>query len=231
MGNYLALPAVGYQVATPHTTAMNPGLTPLDMRIKLALDDWAPAIDEYLYSLWTSGNAPASQYLMYLPGGVGGNMWSIWVAATGGAQQFGTAGAAPGVTSGQVKWLRMLVTPAAGTVSYYKSDDGSSWTQVGTTYTGLDTSGIQVTANTAPAYLRVGEMEGGGTVGQFTGRIYRAMLLVNSVLICDMDFTLQTPGANNTTFTATTGETWTITGPAIIVAESTPSRRSAVRRS
>lgn len=227
MPNYLALQATsGYHVSTPHTAAMNPGTNTVDMRVKVAMDDWAPAVNnQYLICCYWEGDTTKSQYLFYLPAAVSGNLWSVWYAATGGTSQFATAGAAPGVTNGGVKWVRTLFTPSAGTASYYKSDDGSSWTQVGTTWTGMDTSGIQV-PGVLPS-LRVAEADGAST-GGWTGKVYRAILIVNSVTICDIDFSLQAAGANNTTFTATTGETWTISGLAIIAEDLAAPRQQMV---
>jgi hypothetical protein len=206
--NYLSIPTAGYHVSTPDKAAFQPGLSTVDLRAKVAMTDWTPAGNAFMLAKWGA----VTEYGMFVS--AGGNLNGAWNNAAG-VGQFCVSTVATGVTDGATKWIRALLAPAAGTCDFFLSDDGSAWAALGTQVTGKTTTAIIVPGT--PAALRAGETEAGA--GQWAGassKIFRVQMLINSVLVSDMDFSLQTLGANNTTFVATTGETWTIANSAVI---------------
>lgn len=105
--------------------------------------------------------------------------------------------------AGQSGWIRATRVASTGTVTFYTSEDGESWTQLGTPVTGTAGS---ITAATQP--IDVGARAATGNVT--TGRIYRAQVRdgIDGTLVADFDPSRsQEP---HTSFVAATGETWTI---------------------
>lgn len=203
--NYLSFPSAGYNVFTPHTAAMNPGTATLDLRAKVALNNWVPGGNNILVSSWGSAN----QFLLYID--ATGHIAAAWTNAAA-VGQFPISTVVTGLANGATKWIRALITITAGTCDFFTSDDGVTWTPNGAQRTGLTTTAVIVPGT--PAQLRDGDDD--TSAGEWTGKFYRSMLIIGGVTISDMDFSLQTLGATNTTFVATTGETWTIQNSAII---------------
>ena len=133
------------QAVTPRTlTTRSADITAptgdLDIRIKVALDDWTPAAISTL----------AARF-----GAAGSRSWSVSLNATGTRLQLdwspdGTAMVAaapppnlPVIADGTTKWVRMTLDVDNGqggyTVTAYVGDDGLTWTQTGQTVT---TAGI-----------------------------------------------------------------------------------------
>ena len=117
--------------AAPHLTGT------IDVRVKVAMDDWTPA------------NPFGTTILVSEGGGTGAWGWSLGVNSGGVPKMFystdGTAlsemaaNAVLGFTDGSTNWLRCVFTPNDGAgnrvAKFYKSVDGVAWTQVGTTIT------------------------------------------------------------------------------------------------
>lgn len=204
--DYLSLPSTGYGVVTPHIAAHNPGTSTVDLRALVALSNWVPVSTAALIGSWGTN----SQYLFYVA--TTGKLNAAWINAAG-AGQFPAATVTTGFAAGTRKWVRALLTIGSGTCDFYSSDDGVAWTAMGTQITGLTTTAVQVPAS--PPNLHIAEENAG--VSQWVGQVFRAQLIIAGVLISDIDFSQQVVGATNTTMLASTGETWTISGPAVIV--------------
>jgi hypothetical protein len=115
----------------------------LDIRVKVALDDWTPAALATL----------AARY-----GVAGSRSWSLSIAPTGNRIQLdwspdGTTMLAlapppnlPVVADGATKWVRFTLDVDNGAGGYtgtsYLSDDGQTWTQVGQSVTSAGTTSV-----------------------------------------------------------------------------------------
>jgi len=110
-------------------------------------------------------------------------------------------------------WIRVTYNSATGDVIFYTAADSSevpsSWTQLGTT--------VSITAGAifdGTSAVRVGS--GSATANPFAGYVYRAQIYngIAGTLASDFNPPSYTSG---TTFTAPTGEVWTLNGGATIV--------------
>lgn len=211
MGTFLSIPSFGYHINTPHTAAMNPGTSTIDMRVRASLSNWAIGGNQALMGCW--GSYPTNaQYLLYM--GASGNINIAWVdnAASG---QFPAATVNLGLPANSIKWIRGLITVTSGTCDFYTSDDGANWTPSGTQITALSANPVQVPAS--PPTLRVAEDDLGAS--QFLGAVWRSTLIIGGVTVADVDFEQQPVNLANTTLLGVTGETWTIANSAVIAEE------------
>src|SRR5262245_25918452 len=101
-------------------------------------------------------------------------------------------------------WIRSTVSFGGGngTWNYYTSEDGSSWSQLGTA--------DQTAAATAMGSTTSALTLPGSTLG-FNGRVYQAEVRdgIGGTIVANPDFAAQAPGT--TSFADSTGKTWTIT--------------------
>lgn len=204
------LPGVtGNYMSVPDSAALDI-VGDIDIRARVALDDWTPAAvsalvakyvstgDQRSYRLYVS--ADGKLHLAWSPNGTSPSV--IDVAST----------VATGVTDGATKWVRATLDVDNGAVGndvkFYTSDDGTAWTQLGTTVT---TAGVtSIYAGTAPG--EIGAYSGGTFPPQ--GRIFRAIIfsdLTSTNKVLDVDTSVVT-AVTDTTFTAVTGQTVTING-------------------
>jgi hypothetical protein len=171
----------------------------IDIRVKVAPDDWTPAGNTTLASKW---------------GAAGQRTWQVYVGTTGFlnfvTSEDGTASAiitnssvALGITDGTVKWVRVTRAQAAGEVKFYTSDDGSTWTQLGTTRTGLSTNAMF----TGTSITEIGSV-GTGTSQVGTFKFYRAIVKngIDGTTVLDIDTSVIGTGSA-TSFNALTGQT------------------------
>jgi hypothetical protein len=203
--NYLYLPGVaGNNATTPDAAALD--ITgDIDLRVKVALDDWTPSAEAILVSKSLSTGNQRGYFLYLYADGKLGLTWS----SDGTATITSISSVATGITDGTVKWVRATLdvdNGAAGNdVSFFLSDDGTTWTQLGTTVTTAGTTAIY--ANTS--VLSVGASTTGATPAR--GKFFRARVLngIDGTIVLDSDFTTIDNG-NATSFTANTGQTITI---------------------
>lgn len=137
----------GHNASTPAAAALDITVD-IDIRVKVALDDWTPTATGVFISKDTAG--------------AGGRSWSFDQLSNGALRFIASADGTnvntnvsvpnPGLTNGTPKWLRVTFDAdngAAGRdIKFYLSDDGVVWTQTGATQTVAGTSSI---ANTATA--------------------------------------------------------------------------------
>lgn len=155
----------------------------LDVRVRVAMDDWTPANRTFLAGT---------------PGGGANQGWAFFVEATTGTlrffrntsvgQQVVNSSVATGVADGSTKWVRVTVdvdNGASGSdIVFYLSDDGSTWTQLGTTST-------QTMANTSST-SGVAISSLGDVNNSYTGfaTVYRVQVRsgIGGTVIYDADF-------------------------------------------
>lgn len=201
-GNYLYFPGVASNTARVPDEAALDITGDIDIRLHVALDQWASGATAALFDKWTaSGNQRSWNF-----GLTSANALLFAFTAdgsTGGANYNSTV--APTVADDEPLWIRVTRTANNGSgvseAKFYTSDDGSTWTQLGATVT---------SANTALIYSGTSDA---GTSG-FNLRafkLYRAQVLdgINGTVVLDMDPSVITSGSA-TSFTARTGQTVTI---------------------
>src|SRR5690606_27204431 len=138
--NYLYCPgASGNNASTPDSVA-NSITGDIDIRVRVALDDWSPVGNNTLIAKYTNGGAPRS--LIFRVAGATGRLDFIWTE-DGSTPKQETSSVAPTVSDGDFLWLRvtMDVDNGAGDaeVKFWTSADATndpdavSWTQLGTT--------------------------------------------------------------------------------------------------
>jgi hypothetical protein len=169
----------------------------IDIKAKVTLADWTPVATNYVIAAKrVDGGNQQSFNLILTPSGT----LNILTSATGAApilENISTA--ATGVADGATKWIRATldVNDGAGNrvAKFYTSDNGTTWTQLGTTVTTAGTASIF--DSTAP--LEIGSRNLGvndklvGTVHEVI--IQSAYDTANNTasLVFDADFDAQTP--------------------------------------
>ena len=141
-----------------------------------------------------------------------------------------TATAANGITDGDVMWLRVTLDVDNGasghTATFYKSTDGSSWTQVGDPVTDTGTTQIR----NSSSILEVGSLSFGGSVST-PARYYQARVYngIGGTLVTHMDPSSIAGSATSITDSGTAGGSYnidhntsaTVLKPVIVVDRST----------
>lgn len=205
----------GNYFSTPDSVAA--GITgDIDLIADIQLSDYTPSSDVIILAKYTSAGNQRAYYLSVLPTGA----LRIGQSTTGGDfVTFGSTASLTTVVSDNARiWVRGFLdvdNGAAGrTAKFYTSTDGATWTQLGSDVV------VATAANTfdSSAILEVGSFVS-GTAGNLGGRVFRAQVWSGNsasggTLKADFNPALYTSG---TTFTASTGEVWTINGGAHIV--------------
>jgi len=197
---YLDLPGTtGNYASTPDSAAVSV-TGDIDIRVKVAMDDWTPSARQGVARQWNLvGNKRAWDLSIDTSGKL------IMVStADGSTQRVATSTVATGIADGSAHWIRVTRASATGTVTFYTSSDGETWTQLGTT--------VATTAGTifdSDQPLIVG-MSGSGGDFQMVGKAYYAELRngIDGPVVARFDPLRFSSG--QLTATAETGEVWTI---------------------
>jgi len=123
----------------------------LDLRVKIAADDWTPSATGQLLALFQG----AGQRLLRfgIQNGTG-NLAFDWNDSAGTLQATAVSTATTGLTDGTAAWVRVVLDIDDGstqhTIKFYTStDDGATWVQLGSTITRAGVSSIFTTSTTA----------------------------------------------------------------------------------
>ena len=200
---YLSLPGTaGDYASTPDSAAIS--ITgDLDLRIKVAMDDWTPVANQSFFSKFVSVTDDAYLVRM-LAGGTLTFRYSSGGVDSGEKQ----ATALTGFTDGTPHWLRVVHdvdNGAAGSdVKFYTSIDGIVWTQLGATVT----TGAVVARPDNAAVMLLGEHGPGTTM--LAGKIYYAEIRngIDGTVVAKFDPREGVVAA--VAFTSGSGEAWTI---------------------
>jgi hypothetical protein len=196
---------VGTYVSTPNATA-NQITGDIDLRCKAVTTAWTSGA---FYSLVNKSGAGRLYELNVNAAGkpfldING---AFDVVATDTLLNYG-------FVNGTAKWLRATRIAATGVVTFYSSDDGSTWTQLDqvTSTTGAINNSAQI--------VNIGQLAGAG--GPFAGKIYQAQIYngINGTLAVDFNASRYSGGGS--TLTGSTGETWTLNGSAYIPVSNYP---------
>ena len=200
--NYVYLPGVASNgLSVPDASNLDI-VGDIDIRAQIALDDWTPATIQRIIN--KTGNNQLSYALFVNTSGTLGFQWTTDGTTTNSASSLAT-----GITDGTSKWIRVCLDVDNGasgnTVQFFTSDNGVTWTQLGTNVTSAGvTSVFSGTGNVV-----IGQ--NWDTGNPTTGKIYRTQILngIDGVPVLDVDTSVIASGAD-TSFTALTGQTVTI---------------------
>lgn len=179
----------------------------IDIRVKVAMDDWTPAAARF-FAAQDSGNTNRA--------------WRFYISSTGLLHltwyPLGTtasalvinANAATGIPDGTVSWVRVTldVDNGAGgrTARFYKSDDNLNWTQIGTNVTTAGTTNLfDSTAALTFGYF------GNSGVG-FDGKFYGAEIRngIDGSVVFYTDVAGDYKSSDGFSYTSYTGQTMLI---------------------
>lgn len=180
----------------------------IDIRARIAPTDWTPSADRCIVSKSnTTGNQRSYQLILQTPGNLRFT-WSTDGTSAGATNADSTV--ATGFTDGTPHWVRVTLATATGTITFYTSEDGSHWTQLGAQ---VVTAATSIFASTATANIGA---RSAGTADVFVGRIFSAQIRngIDGTIVADPRFDQQAPGDN--AFDDSTGKTWTVNGTAAI---------------
>jgi hypothetical protein len=211
--DFVLLPgASGDYVSTPDAAALDI-VGDLDIRARVALDDWTPAAESTLIAKYTATGNQRSYALAVTSGG---NLILRW-SEDGTAESSETSSAAVSASAGETVWVRATLDVDNGSsdaaVNFYTSDDGTTWTALGTEQlVGATTS---VFASTA--VLEIGAQTG-GTVNRLAGKFFQGSVLDG---IGGTSVAAPVASASSDGVTDATPLTWTVNGNAYVSSHTT----------
>ena len=178
---YLTLPGVvGNYASSPDSAALSV-TGDIDIRLKVALTDWTPSsIGAFIMKQVTTGNQRAYQFYANTNGTL------TFTSSSDGANNTAIATSdATAIADGATKWVRVTRASATGTTKFYLSDDGSSWSQLGT-----DQATTAGPIFDSSAGMSVGSSPN-GLSSLAVGKFYRAQILngIGGTVVFDADFT------------------------------------------
>jgi len=206
-GTYLSLPGVGGNRASSPDSAALDITGDIDLRVKVAMDDWTPSAAQVLLSKYQYDPDGQRSYSLYL--NTAGNLVFSWT--TNGLTDISkTSTVATGVTDGSTKWVRATLDVDNGasgnTVTFFTSDDGTTWTVLGSPV---------VTAGTTSVYSSTAVLVIGAANTGFDsparGKFFRAQVLngIGGTVAFDADF--ETVPADSFAFTESSANAATVT--------------------
>lgn len=191
------------RVSTPDAADISPA-GDLDVRVKVALDDWTPALPSTLMSKWDSGTQRT--FVFYQDT----TKLTLGYSLDGAAQLFAVSSANTPATDGGVKWVRFTRNATTGDVIFYTSDDGAVWTQLGTTQAG--TSGA-LFDGTSTLNLGADNSSGGRQALQYLYRAEIRTTIDSAAPVAFFDAQSAPITTNRLPATVVqSGRTWTLNG-------------------
>jgi hypothetical protein len=183
--NYLYLPGISLNAATTPDAAALDITGDIDLRVKVALDDWTPGVGNFISK---SGAASNRSYNFYInPNGTIALDWY----ADGTTVLTSTSTIAPTIADGSTLWVRVTLDVDNGNseneTKFFTSTDGTNWTQLGTTITKAATTSIY----NSTAQLAVGANSQTSLTQTLRGKFFRAMIyadITETTLAFDANF-------------------------------------------
>jgi hypothetical protein len=171
----------------------------IDIRMKIAPDDWTPASANYVL-VKTDFSGQQSYHVRIETSGKLRFLWS----ANGTTLIQPESSVATGLTDGTVKWIRVTLDVDNGAggndCKFFLSDDGITWTQLGTTQTTAGTTSIFSSTSNV---LLSGPVSG---VKNYRTQIFNG---IDGTKVLDVDTSVIGSGSA-TSFNALTGQTVTV---------------------
>jgi hypothetical protein len=206
-GTYLYLPGVaGNYASTPDSAAVSV-TGDIDLRAKVAMDDWTPGTDQYFISKWTT-----NQRAYYLGLTTAGNIILTWSTNGTTTTNYNQSASSVSLVDGTTKWIRATLDVDNGSsqhvIQYFTSDDGTTWTQLGATVTNAGTTSIF----DGSSVLEVGSAFI-GTSTLLRGKMFRAQVLngIGGTVAFDANFETSITSLLQTSFTESSANAATVT--------------------
>ncbi len=200
-GGYLNLPGVGGNYASTPDSSTQDITGDIDIRVKAAVADWTPAATVTLAAKFiNSGNQRSYSFRLNTNGTL-----NFLISTTGADFPNNSSSVATGFSDGSAHWVRVTRVQTTGVTTFYTSEDGVTWTQLGSTV--VINAGDAIFSSTAEVYI--GAVNAGGVTDVYTGKIYRAQIYNGIAGTLAADFDARRFGSADTA-TMTTGEVWTI---------------------
>jgi hypothetical protein len=203
-GNYMYLPGIASNYASAPDSAALDITGDIDLRVKVALDDWTPAANTTLIAKYTTTGNQRS-YRIYI--GTAGQI-VLQISTDGATPITLTNNTATGVSDGSTKWIRATRVASTGLCQFFTSDDGTTWTQLGS-----DVSGTSGNLFSGTAVMEVGSSTAGASEPA-RGKFFRAQVLngIGGTVAFDANFENSITSLLQTSFTesSTNGATVTI---------------------
>lgn len=193
------LELVSGQASTPSNAALE-GLGRLvDLRAHIALTSWTGSDVSVLDKLDSEHNCQFGFGVLS-----NGRLW-VRISPDGNIPSALSSTAAVSASAGAAKWIRVTFDLSASSVAtFFTSDDGLSWDQLGSTVAIPPTEMFP-----GPTDLYIGSGRGAG--GQLVGDVFHAEVRNGIGGPVVAKFTPSTH-AGETSFESPTGETWTVSG-------------------
>ena len=143
--NYVYLPGTnGNYLSVPDANNLDI-VGDIDLRVQVALDNWSPSTNQSLINkMDTTGTQQSFRFWL---GGSG--IPSLGWTNSSNSETFANATTGVNLTNGTIKWIRVTLDVDNGSsgndVKFYTSNDGSTWTQLGTTVTQSGVANIKST--------------------------------------------------------------------------------------
>lgn len=177
----------------------------MEVIVKATATDWTPAAGKVLVLSGSNGvNPDINWYLYYNTGGT-----LTFSRPSGATARAFTSSAATGITDGASKWIKVTYDQDNGAgnaeCKFYLSDDGSTWTQLGTTQTYASTAA----GNSNTTGITIGQAAV-SAVGH-AGTIHRVIAKdgIDGTTFLDADFESATPNVSQ--FTESSSNALTVT--------------------
>lgn len=177
----------------------------MEVIVKATATDWTPAAGKVLVLSGSNGaNPDINWYLYYNTGGT-----LTFSRPSGATARVFTSSAATGITDGASKWIKVTYDQDNGAgnaeCKFYLSDDGSTWTQLGTTQTYASTAA----GNSNTTGITIGQAAV-SAVGH-AGTIHRVIAKdgIDGTTFLDADFESATPNVSQ--FTESSSNALTVT--------------------
>jgi hypothetical protein len=173
----------------------------IDIQVKVALDDWTPSVAQMLLSKWNVGGINRSYFLYVNTDG----KLNASISTTGSNAINYASSVTTGVTDGTTKWIRFTRVASTGVVQFLTSDNGTTWTQLGT-----DISGTSGNIYSGTGNLEIGSYE----IGQLParGKFFRSIIKngIDGTTVLDADASVITL-PSQTTFVDRSSNAYTVT--------------------
>jgi len=180
----------------------------LYVKLRLSMDDWSPGGFGVIFAGQWPNAAPNNGWLFGT--NAAGNLVFSWTTA-GTTTITRTSTAVPAFADGSIHWVDVLIdvnNGAAGhDVTFRTSEDGQTWSQLGTTITTGGTTSIF----NSTAVLAISD------ILPFAGQVYELEVRnggMTSPVVANPDFTTLEP--DTASFTDRTGKVWTVNGTASV---------------
>lgn len=191
----------GNYASTPDSAALS--LTgDIDIRVKVAMDDWTPGATQALVA--KRGGSSLNSYMAEVS--TAGKI-TLVLSADGTAETTATSSVAAGFTDGTTNWVRATWRQSDGRVQFFTSSNGTAWTQLGTD----QSIAIASIADTA-SQLEIGSRSS-GTIDNLKGNVYSVSVRNNILddgtgIVASPDFTAV--AAATSVFQDNQLNTWTV---------------------